>query len=144
MKILQTDNILLRNVYDFLFNDAINGCTYNGLNWAYQVKKILENLGFNYVWNYQFLDKITYNEIKQRLLDSTYQELMMSINTSTKLQSYCIFKVDTEHESYLDTIKQSVQICIKPFRLSSHPLYIETDRYTGIFQKKKDFVNFVI
>ena len=95
MKILQTDNILLRNVYDFQFNDAINGCTYNGLNWAYQVKKILENLGFNYVWTYQILDKITYNEIKQRLLDSTNQELMMSINTSTKLQSYCIFKVDT-------------------------------------------------
>ena len=69
MKILQTDNILLRNVYDFLFNDAINGCIYNGLNWAYEVKKTLENLGFNYVRTYQILDKITYNEIKQRFLD---------------------------------------------------------------------------
>ena len=138
MKILQTDNILLRNVYDFLFNDAINGCTYNGLNWAYQVKKILENLGFNNVWTYQILDKITYNEIKQRLLDSTNQELMMSINTSTKLQSYCIFKVDTEHESYLDTIKQSkFKFALSRFRLSSHPLYIETGRYTGIPKEER-------
>ena len=61
MKILQTDNILRRNVYDFLFNDAINGCTYNGLNWAYEFKNMLENLALNYVWNYQILDKISYN-----------------------------------------------------------------------------------
>ena len=38
---------------------------------------MLENLGFNYVWNYQILDKITYNEIRQRLLDNTNQELMI-------------------------------------------------------------------
>ena len=42
MKILQTDNILLRNVYDFIFNDDINGCTYNGLNSAGQVKICLK------------------------------------------------------------------------------------------------------
>ena len=82
MAILQTDNILLRNVYDFLFNDFINGCTYNGLNLAYQVKNMLENLGFNYVLNYQILYKITYNEIKQRLLDSTDQELIRPRNYS--------------------------------------------------------------
>ena len=105
---------------------------------------MLENLGVNYVWNYQSLDKITYNAIKQRLLDSTNQELMMSINTSTKLQSYCIFKVDTEQEPYLDTIKQpKFKFASSNFRLSSHPFYIETGRYTGI-PKEERFCVFCI
>ena len=40
---------------------------------------MLENLGFNYIWNNQIVDKIIYNEIKQRLYDSTDQVLLTTI-----------------------------------------------------------------
>lgn len=54
----------------------------------------------------------------------------MSINTSTKLQSYCIFKSDTEHESYLDFVRPNkYKYALSKFRLSSHNLAIETGRY---------------
>ena len=58
---------------------------------------------------------------------------MKSINTSTKLQSYCIFQEDTQIESYIDTVKVTKsRFALSPLRLSSHNLAIETVRYTGI------------
>ena len=89
-----------------LLNDTNNGNTYNGTNWAFQVKTLLDNLGFSYVWNNQEnLENIPYSEIKQRTLDNVNQDLLMSINTSTKLQSYCIFKENTDHEPYLNLVR---------------------------------------
>ena len=82
----------------FLYEDASNGRIYNGLNCAYQMKSMLDSLGFAYVWNTQALDNLKFHEIKQRLFDNVNQELVMSINTSTKLQSYCLFKEDTQSE----------------------------------------------
>ena len=58
---------------------------------------------------------------------------MMSINTSPKLQSYCIFKEDSQLEPYIDAIKQTkYRFALSRLRLSSHSLAIETGRYTGI------------
>ena len=50
---------------------------YNGLNWAYQVKNMLDSLGFTYVRNNQALDNLTFQKIKQRLFDNVNQELVM-------------------------------------------------------------------
>ena len=36
VKILHTDNNLLKNVYDMLLDDIIAGNNYNGQNWAFQ------------------------------------------------------------------------------------------------------------
>ena len=57
----------------------------------------------------------------------------MSINTSTKLQSYCIFKENTDHEPYLNLVRPNkFKYALSKFRLSSHNLEIETGRYYGI------------
>ena len=64
-------------VYDFLYEDASNGRMYNGLNWAYQVKNMLDSLGVAYVWINQALDNLTFQEIRQRLFDNVNQELVM-------------------------------------------------------------------
>ena len=89
IKAINTDNVLLKNIYKMPFNDAANSNTYNGTNWAYQVKTLLYELGYNYVWdNKAILNKIPYLQMKQRILDTTDQTLIMSINSSTKLQSY--------------------------------------------------------
>ena len=91
-KIIHTENDLMSRIYTMLLNDTNNGNTYNGTNWASQVKTLLDNLGFSYVWNNQEnLENIPYAEIKQRIIDNVNQDLLMSIKTSTKLQSYCIF-----------------------------------------------------
>ena len=73
---------------------------------------------------------MTLNEIKQRLFDQANQDLMMSINTSTRLDSYCIFKEDTKLEPYIDIIKsKKFRFALSKFRLSSHSLAIEVGRY---------------
>ena len=133
IKTINTDNVLLRNIYKMLFNDAANSNTYNGTNWAYQVKTLLYELGYNYVWDNQaILNKIPYLQIKQRILDTTDQNLITSINSSTKLQSYCIFKQDTEHEPYLNFIRlDKYKFALSRFRLSSHSLAIESGRYNN-------------
>lgn len=104
-RIINTDNLLLRNIYHMLLNDTINNRTYNGTNWAYQVKTLLDELGFSYIWNNQAqIHEFPYLQIKRRILDTTEQNLIMSINSSSKLQAYCTFKQDTEHEPYLNFI----------------------------------------
>ena len=62
----------------------------------------------------------------------------MSINTSTKLQSYCLFKEDTQSELYVDSVKPNkYKFALGRLRLSSHSLAIETGRYTGILRSDR-------
>ena len=132
-KVIESGDTLIKNVYNLLYDDVLNGRTYNTSNWAYQVKHILDSLGFSHIWNNQAIDNITFQEIKQRLFDHANQDLMMSINTSPKLQSYCIFKENSQLEPYIDAIKQTkYRFALSRLRLSSHSLAIETGRYTGI------------
>ena len=53
VKILNSDNILLKNAYYILLDNIIAGNNYNGQNWAFQIKNMLNNLGFSHVWNNQ-------------------------------------------------------------------------------------------
>ena len=140
-KIIHTENDLLSRIYVMVLNDTNNGNTYNGTNWAFQVKTLLDNLGFSYVWNIQEnLENISYAEIKQRILDNVTcnQDLLMSIYTSTKLQLYCIFKENTDHEPYLNFVRPNkFKYALSKLRLSSHNLEIETRRYYGMPRGEK-------
>ena len=51
-----------------LKNDTDNR-TYTGLNWAYQIKSIFDNIGLINIWVQQFEINIRHNLIKQRILD---------------------------------------------------------------------------
>ena len=88
-----------------LRNDVTNNLTYNGNNWAYNVKTMLDNIGLSFIWdNQDTIENIPYLEIKQRIFDNANQELIVSVNTSTKLQAYSSFKYDTEYEPSLKYI----------------------------------------
>ena len=76
--------LLEKYIIIMLLQDATNGNTYNGSNWAYQVKSMLENLGFNYIWYNQAFEENSYSMIKQRLLDTAKQDLLIQINSSAK------------------------------------------------------------
>ena len=116
-----------------LLDDVIAGNNYNGQNWAFQIKNMLNNLGFSHVWNNQEQNDIPFNEIKQRIIDQTNQEILMANTTSSKLETYCLFKLDTSFESYLNTIiLNKYKFALSRFRLSSHNLALETGRYYNI------------
>ena len=94
---------------------------------------MLNNLGFSHVWNNQEQNDIPFNEIKQRIIDQTNQEILMANTTSSKLETYCLFKLDTSCESYLNKITlNKYKFALSRFRLSSHNLALETGRYNNI------------
>ena len=69
----------------------------------------------------------------QRIIDQTNQEILMANTTSSKLETYCLFKLDTSCESYLNKISlNKYKFALSRFRLSSHNLALETGRYYNI------------
>ena len=54
IKILkQPDSSLVKLTYFMLKEDADANISYNGKNWSYQIKQILQTHGFEYIWNNQ-------------------------------------------------------------------------------------------
>ena len=47
-------NSLLCKTYNMMYQEVIQGRTNVSYNWATQIKHILDESGFNYVWNNQF------------------------------------------------------------------------------------------
>ena len=63
----------------------------------------------------------------------------MANTTSSKLETYCLFKLDTSFESYLNTITlNKYKFALSRFRLSSHNLALGQADIT-IFQKKIEY-----
>ena len=63
----QTDTSLIKRVYLMLKEDADINCSYNGKNWASQIKQILQEHGFDYVWHLQSEIEIPFDSIKFRI-----------------------------------------------------------------------------
>ena len=84
--------------------DIDNGITDNN-NWAYQIKLILDHIGLSNIWITQNISSTDIQMIRRRILDNYYQSWYASINNTSKLQTYCLFKHKFEFEEYLDYIK---------------------------------------
>ena len=134
IKILKLpDSSLVKQAYLFLKADADIGRSYNGTNWANNVKLILENHGLNNIWHNQINVNFTFETIKQRISDMYLQKWYSDINNSPRLQSYCIFKHDYNIEHYLSCVKDiKYRVALTRLRTSSHDLFIENDRYRNI------------
>ena len=123
----------MTSVYSMLREDANSGISYNGMNWAYQIKTMLNKIGFSDIWNNQGNFDINYSVIKQRVLDIYKQTWYAAINNSSRLASYSHFKYEFKLEKYLSCITDKrYLIALSRLRTSSHDLAIETGRYTNI------------
>lgn len=60
-------------------------------NWASDVKKILNEIGFNEVWNKQTIDSLTLKVINQRIVDLAKQDIFGKIENSQKCHFYKYF-----------------------------------------------------
>lgn len=128
----EPDTSLIKQVYLMLKEDTDHNCNYNGKNWASQIKQLLQEHGFDYVWQLQTEIEIPFASIKLRILDNYKQSWYGNINNSPRLQAYSIFKHNFELEKYLDTVlDKKYKIALTRFRTSSHSLLIETGRYDG-------------
>ena len=136
--ISQDDSSLLKQVYIMLKNDTEANRNYNGKNWASHIKSILQQHGFEFVWNSQFGIEIPFTAIRQRILDTYIQKWYSDINNSNRLQSYCVYKHDLKLEGYLtDITENKYKTALARFRTSSHNLFIETGRYDNTPRQEK-------
>ena len=133
-KLLSSNNQLIqKKVYIMLKQDADNNITYNGSNWAFQIKSLLNELGFGYIWLQQTEITIPLDLIKQRIFDNYHQSWYSNMNNSSRLSMYSRYKHDFQFETYLDTLPhQKFRIALTKFRLSSHNLAIERGRFENV------------
>lgn len=128
----ENETSILKQTYRMLWEDTNRNLNYKGKNWATQIKTILQQHGFEYIWQQQFEIDIPFHIIKQRIFDVYLQIWYSDINNSSRLKAYCVFKHNFESERYLTVISDSkYKIAMSRFRISSHSLNIETGRYDG-------------
>ena len=127
LKIINSDNIILRCVYNQALADTEKG----HLNWVSNVKRILNQYGFSFV----FVNAATVNaklflpEFKNRIINCFNQEWVTSLD-SPVLVLYKEFKLMCEYEYYLDIIPKSLRFYFCRLRLSNLTLRVQTGRYS--------------
>ena len=133
-KILRSEeNALPLVVYCMLKLDVDNSFSYNGANWAFQIKTFLETHVFSNIWLNQDVTSVSFSVIKQRMHDVYHQSWYADINNSPRLSTYCRFKHTFVLEIYLDFIlEKKYRIALCQFRISAHNLAIEIGRHQNI------------
>jgi len=115
----------------YVYNHAINDCNKGCVNWISNVKKLLNDYGFAYVFDNP--SAICVNtficEFKCRVIDTFKQEWYGNISKSTVLDMYSLFKTSIEYEKYLDLAPKNLRLYFVKLRVSVHPLRIQTGRY---------------
>ena len=92
IKILNQNNMsIVKNVYLMLKEDTETNSNYNGKNWAFQIKDMLQKLGLGFVLEQQFHIEIPFTLKKQRLVDNYLQKWYAEINNSSRLPAELLY-----------------------------------------------------
>ena len=130
VKIMKSPNT---PIHTFFAEQQQNDARNRTISWASNVKSLLDNLGFGYLWNSLNVNSMYAQGFKQRLQDQYMQDWSTSIANQPKLSYYRLFKCEHKYEMYLDIVDNTVlRKSLSRFRLSSHSLEIETGRYTNV------------
>lgn len=89
-----------------MYNIALSDCNNRYSNWVSNVKKLLNDYGFSYVFDHvNGLDKEVFvREFKRRLIDTLKQEWYECVDKCTVMYLYKNVKQYYEYENYLDII----------------------------------------
>ena len=130
-KILSSQNTLLYKVYEQQKNSIMQGSSEN--NWVFQLKLLLNELGFTFLWDNQSITKLQLQMVIQCIYDQYYQSWYSEVNNSGKLETLkCLNKV-FNFEKYLKCINIDChRVALTRFRCSAHKLRIEEGRFRDI------------
>ena len=131
-KLVNSENCILSNIYNQLHSDCENGKT----NWLSNVKDMLLQLGFGYVYMYprSVNVKMFKHIFRERMIDCFITQTEIEIRESPKLILYRELISDKlEIEPYLLKIHNlKHRRVLSKLRLSSHTLNIEYGRFKNI------------
>jgi hypothetical protein len=81
--------------------------------WASQVKSLLSDLGYSYLWDADTVSRAQLHSLVQRLYDQNAQHWFSLIENSSKLDTYCIFKLEYCVEKYVSCINiEKTSFCV--------------------------------
>ena len=129
LKLINTDNIILKHVYEH----AYEGCEHGDRNWVSNVKALLDDYGFSYIWrnpkNVHIKSFII--SFKTRIIDCFCQKWYTDVQSNNVLNTiYVNIKDSFGEEKYLDIVMcKRLRKCITTIRISSHNLRIQTGRF---------------
>ena len=97
------ENPFVYNIYEMIYNDVIQGKYRVINNWTFQIKNMLDALGFSDVWLTQKHIVPNFTFLKQRITDQYKQKWLTNVNDSGKLSYYRLYKnySSLEREKYL-------------------------------------------
>ncbi len=94
--IRRSKNIIIKTVYNLTVSDYHKGCH----NWIFNVKKMLDDYGFSYVFddvtNINIDTNTFVEEFKRRVYDHFTQDWYGTLNNSSMLDVYRSFKINFE------------------------------------------------
>ena len=87
-KIKNSSNIVLNNAYlnEFLIVDQDSG-SFRIKYWASELKSMLNDLGFSYLWNADTITNILLQKVIERLYDQYLQKWFCVLRTMSKLST---------------------------------------------------------
>lgn len=128
LKIITDENTLIYKIYNMMRQRCEMS---NATNWASQVRDLLFQLGLNNYWYDQDTIQPNIMPVIQRLHDQFRQSWHNSIQTTSKLRLYTLYKVDMKFEKYLYLRNCESRKLISLFRSSTCKIEIEEGRFIG-------------
>ena len=130
-KLVSSDNIILRTVY----NQAVTDSNNDFKNWVSNIKNLLNDYGFSDVFNKGIYDPLYLKQFpkvfKQRVIDCFIQDWLSTVHNSAALKDYSLIKHTFGYEPYLDVLSRDMRIYFTRLRFSTLSLRIETGRYSN-------------
>ena len=102
------------------------------VNWAATVKKILEQHGFGYIWQQQYVNNVNtfLSQFEQRINDMSLQYIRGGVVGCSDNRMFRHLTVDRGGANYLTSIKEKyIRIALARIRLGSHNFMVERGRW---------------
>ena len=124
-------------MYNFLCDD-LSDESYHVNSWFSNIKNLLNDLGFHYLWNNTDVDSGHISALVQREYDQYLQQWNNDFKTSSKLSSYCLYKEEFRMEKYLTCVTNDVhRKALSKLRCSVHSLLIETGCHNNVVRDER-------
>ena len=112
--------------------------SYHVNSWFSNIKNLLNDLGFHYLWNNTDVDSGRISALVQRVYDQYLQQCNNDIQTSSKLSSYCLYKEEFRMEKYLTCVINDIhKKALSKLRCSVHILSTETGRHNNVVRDER-------
>ena len=106
--------------------DNLKDSRKNAIGWALEIKNILNNLGFNYLWNNENESNMQLKRVIETLYDQHLQGFYAELRESSKLTTYNQIKGSFTTEKYLSCVKNvKHRTTLTRLRCSAHRRLIE-------------------